>query len=176
MDKKIKLAILGAVIMLLLILLILNALYPPIMVVSCVSNPLGEMTSAILRAQETTTPSQTQLLCLGGPGDFIYSEAILNRLSNVRELSLECETSICASKLNVTNEGLETLSKVRFKVEAQCEKVPQGGYDCVLTVTEAMGDKYIITSLFIIMELILIIPLVLVVFYFIKTLRTPEPK
>jgi len=115
--------------------------------ITCVSQPIGEITSTVQAALAGVTTS-TQVVCLRNAGDSFALEAINAQLSGAEVTSIECssndqENQICsgaAAKLTVTADRIEATGSAQFKIRVCCGAACGSGLgpaQCKLTVINA---------------------------------------
>ena len=104
--------------------------------ISCVSNPIGEITSKV-QAATTGMDVVTQLLCFSEEGEAIRAEKIKERLSNVKNIKFGCrnQAAVCSSggAIKQTSSEISANRATQFKVHISCKPV-SGGFDCTLGV------------------------------------------
>ncbi|MBN2517767.1 MAG: hypothetical protein JXB14_02900 [Candidatus Altiarchaeota archaeon] len=110
--------------------------------ISCVSNPIGEISSKIQSATSEMTVV-TQLLCFTAAGESISAESVRKRVSSsVSGINFECEgASVCDPAADpavqvVTGRNTGSISATRatqFKIRISCTQ-KDGNFDCDLIV------------------------------------------
>ena len=116
--------------------------------ISCVSNPIGEISSKIQSATSGMIVV-TQVLCFTSGGEKITSESIRNRLSIVKqdptgvEFYCHSDASVCdtadsggsaAIYVELGMDYIEARRNTQFKVEIECTDAGGGTYQCDLRV------------------------------------------
>lgn len=106
--------------------------------ITCVSNPINEMTTKIQRAQaEIITATGT--ICVKS-GEGFKDTALTNKVTNVNSLEFVCEgDAVCKdenSAVDVTSSAILARRDAKFRGLIDCQKSGQN-YDCTIIVQSA---------------------------------------
>jgi len=108
--------------------------------ISCVSNPIGEITSKIQSAT-TGIDVSTQLLCFSNAGERIRADAISSKIASVGDdgVTFNCEgAAVCSGAgalISIDGDAIVANGPTQFKVLVHCEPEPSSGnYACTLTI------------------------------------------
>ncbi len=103
----------------------------------CVSNPLGQLSSAIERAQVGLNASSEDI-CMNH-GETVDAQALLNRVSSLNSITFICKGAAVCKKgdiLKVETNRLDAVRSVKFTGLVSCAQT-DGNYDCIITIQNA---------------------------------------
>lgn len=111
--------------------------------ISCMSNPIGEITSKIQQAT-TGMVVVTQTLCFSA-GESIQAVKIREKTSSVSQVTFQCGgASVCESgygAIEVTGDSISAKRDAQFKVKISCSADASNNFQCTLTVINPTSNQ-----------------------------------